>query len=86
VYRVTIHLGADNRTGKVDHPALEEFVAEHWEGATITPARGLWQGHWEDAAVITLYTDAGSEAVDAFCEQLRLRFGQDEIYAVVEEL
>jgi len=39
---------------EADRKMLERIVGEWFEGATITPARGLWRGQGEDSRVIEI--------------------------------
>lgn len=46
-----------------DRKKVEEIVGKWFEGATITPARGLWQGQVEDSSVVEVLVD-GDRTLD----------------------
>ena len=69
--RTTVHVGLPAAADMAECVAI---VATHCpEGATVTPASGVWQGTTEPAAVVTiLHPDATSWDVrtDALCRHL----------------
>jgi len=68
--RTTVHVGLPSAADMEECVAI---VASHYEGATVTPAHGIWQGSTEPAAVVTLiHPDATSwdVRVDALCRHL----------------
>lgn len=69
--RTTLHVGLP---AAAELAELSAIVAAHFpEGATVTPASGIWQGSTEPAAVVTLiHPDATSWSVrtDALCRHL----------------
>ena len=68
--RTTIHVGLPSADAMAE---LSAIVATHYEGATVTPASGIWQGSTEPAAVVTIiHPDSPSWAVrtDALCRHL----------------
>ena len=67
--RTTVHVGLPS----AELAELVAIVATHYEGATVTPAHGIWQGSTEPAAVVTLiHPDSPSWSVrtDALCRHL----------------
>jgi len=68
--RTTLHVGLPSAAELAECVAI---VATHCDGATVTPAQGVWQGEVEPAAVITiLHPDGPTWAVrvDALCRHL----------------
>ena len=84
--RVTLHLGADNATGRIDRERVAEVVASYWGGATILWGTGVWQGGQEESAMILVYTDAGRDQVKSFADLLQEEFKQEEVIFILEEL
>jgi len=85
VLRVTFHLGGDCETGTIDRRSVAEFVAAHWEGATILYGTGVWRGQVEETAVIIVYAETDAR-VDEFSDLLREHFRQEAVYTLVEEI
>lgn len=68
--RTTVHVGLPSAADMEECVAI---VATHYEGATVTPAHGIWQGCTEASALVTLiHPDSPSWAVrtDALCRHL----------------
>ncbi len=82
--RTTLHVGLPTCDDLAECVAI---VATHYEGATVTPAHGIWQGSTEPAAVVTLiHPDSPSWSVrtDALCRHLCDALRQACIMVTVE--
>ena len=68
--RTTVHVGLPSADAMAE---LSAIVASHYEGATVAPAQGIWQGTTEPSAIVTIiHPDATSWNVrtDALCRHL----------------
>ena len=82
--RTTVHVGLPSAADMEECVAI---VASHYEGATVTPAHGIWQGCTEASATVTLiHPDGPSWAVrtDALCRHLCSSLRQSAILVTVE--
>ena len=83
--RTTVHVGLPSAAELAECVAI---VATHCpEGATVTPASGVWQGTTEPAAVVTIiHPDSPSWAVrtDALCRHLCGSLHQSAILVTTE--
>lgn len=65
VKKYTFYIGADNRTGQVDLPAIVESVSKTYgNGFTLIPGIGIWEGHKESMAVVTVLVDFKLRSTD----------------------
>ena len=82
--RTTVHVGLPSAADMEECVAI---VASHYEGATVTPAHGIWQGSTEPAAVVTLIHPDGptwSVRTDALCRHLCSTLRQSCVLVTVE--
>ncbi len=83
--RTTLHVGLPTCD---DLAELSAIVATHCpEGATVTPAQGIWQGCTEASALVTLiHPDGPAWAVrtDALCRHLCSSLHQSAILVTTE--
>ena len=85
--RTTLHVGLPSAAELAECVAI---VMTHCpDGATVTPAQGVWQGSTEPAAVITIiHPDATSWSVrtDALCRHLCSSLRQSCILVTCEQV
>lgn len=84
--RTTLHVGLPSAADMEECVAI---VATHYEGATVTPAHGIWQGCTEASATVTLiHPDGPSWPVrtDALCRHLCDALRQSAILVTVEPI
>ena len=46
-HRVSIHVGANNLTGRIDRRRIEGLVAQYFDGFTLSTQTGYWRGRKE---------------------------------------
>jgi hypothetical protein len=82
-----LFVGADNKTNKIDMERVRSLVGKYFEGATIINATDLWQGTYEESAVIHLLgTAQDSGAVRSLAETLREELQQECVLLLVGDV
>lgn len=84
--RTTLHVGLPSAADIAECVAI---VATHVEGATVTPAHGVWQGTAEPSAVVAIIhpdAPAWSVRVDALCRHLCASLRQSCILVTTEHI
>jgi hypothetical protein len=74
---VALYVGADNQTGVLDLPRLENIVSKRHEGFTVISGKGYWMGKDEDTAMVIINDDR--DAITETAHTLKTELMQDAI-------
>lgn len=88
VTRITLYIGADNKTGKITEEymdKIEKILSKYWDEFTLTQHKGYWEGKVEESiSAVMMVLQVVFKDLFNCIDELKVKLVQDKVGYLVE--